>query len=156
MKFQAPIIHIGQAFAACWLVLTCANASAQQASFPTMTLTAGFYQIHVEVASNAAAREQGLMNRRSLALNSGMLFDFERPAEKVCMWMKNTLIPLSVAFMDNNGVILNIEDMQPQTETNHCSAPNKSVRYALEMELGWFGQKHIGPGDRIGKAAADH
>jgi hypothetical protein len=156
MKFPVFSIGMARAFAAGCMASACASAMAQQASFSTMKLTAGMYQIQVEVASNAAAREQGLMNRRSLALNTGMLFDFERPAEKVCMWMKNTLIPLSVAFMDNNGVILNIEDMQPQTEDNHCSAPNKSVRYALEMDLGWFAQKHIGPGDRISKTAADH
>ncbi len=129
-------------------------AQPQITSFPVVTLTAGINVIRVEVAGTAAAREQGLMYRKSLPLNGGMLFDFERPAQKVCMWMKNTDIPLSVAFMDNEGVILNIEDMQPQTLDNHCGAEGKAVRYALEMDLGWFRQKHVGVGDKISKAPA--
>ncbi len=152
MIFRSTLLRLAPLFAFASLTLPAADCLAQQISFPTITLTAGINQIHAEVAATAAAREQGLMFRRSLALNAGMLFDFERPAEKVCMWMKNTLIPLSVAFMDNDGVILNIEDMQPQTEDNHCSAPNKKVRYALEMDLGWFAQKHMAPGDRIKSA----
>ena len=88
----------------------------------------------------------GLMQRRSMAPNHGMLFVFTE-AQRHCMWMKNTLLPLSVAFMDAEGRILNIEDMQPQTETNHCAA--KPARFALEMNLGWFKQKGFGPGTRI-------
>ncbi|HEX8957588.1 MAG TPA: DUF192 domain-containing protein [Burkholderiaceae bacterium] len=127
-------------------------AQAQDVSFRVTKLAVGMNLIDAEVAETAAAREQGLMYRKSLALNSGMLFDFERPATKVCMWMKNTNIPLSVAFMDNQGVILNIEDMQPQTLDNHCSAQGKAVRYALEMQLGWFAQKHVRVGDQVKKA----
>jgi hypothetical protein len=154
MIFRSALLRLAPLFAVACFTLPAADCLAQQINFPVVALTAGINQIHAEVAATAAAREQGLMYRRSLPLNGGMLFDFERPAEKVCMWMKNTLIPLSVAFMDNDGVILNIEDMQPQTETNHCSAPNKAVRYALEMDVGWFAQKHIGPGDRVTKGAA--
>lgn len=123
-------------------------------SFPMESLTVGINVIQAEVANTAPAREQGLMYRKSLPTNGGMLFDFERPAQKVCMWMKNTDIPLSVAFMDNEGVILNIEDMQPQTLDNHCSAEGKAVRYALEMQLGWFAQKHVRAGDQVRKAQA--
>jgi len=153
MTLRSTALRLAPLLAFACFALPAVDCLAQQNSFPTITLSAGINQIHAEVAATAAAREKGLMYRRSLPLNSGMLFDFERPAEKVCMWMKNTLIPLSVAFMDNDGVILNIEDMQPQTEDNHCSAPNKAVRYALEMDLGWFAQKHIEPGQRITKAA---
>lgn len=121
-------------------------------NFPITKLTAGMYVITVEVARDERAREQGLMYRKSLALNSGMLFDYRIPVEKTCMWMKNTDIPLSVAFMDEEGVIINIEDMQPHTEDNHCGLEGKKVRYALEMDQGWFAQKHIGAGDKIGRA----
>jgi len=136
------------------LFANAAHAQAKDISFPIITLTAGINVIQAEVAETEAAREQGLMYRKSLPLNGGMLFDFERQAQKVCMWMKNTDIPLSVAFMDNEGTILNIEDMQPQTLDNHCSAEGKAVRYALEMDLGWFRQKHIGVGDKISKASS--
>ena len=139
-------------FAAAALFSLASFAQAQIVNFPVTKLAVGMNLIDVEVAETAAAREQGLMYRKSLPLNSGMLFDFERPAVKVCMWMKNTDVPLSVAFMDNQGVILNIEDMQPQTLDNHCSAEGKAVRYALEMQLGWFAQKHVRVGDQIKKA----
>lgn len=102
--------------------------------------------IKAEVAANEAERQQGLMFREKMAVNEGMIFDFEAPAS-VCMWMKNTLIPLSVAFIDSNGKIVNIEDMQPQTTTSHCA--KKTVRYALEMNQGWFRQKNIKPGSVI-------
>lgn len=125
------------------------NVLAQQSPSSTVTLSVGMYQLKAEVAKTAAAREIGLMNRRYLEPNSGMLFDFERPAEKVCMWMKNTLIPLSVAFVGNDGVIINVEEMEPNTLDNHCNTPGSAVRYALEMDKGWFEQRHIGPGAKI-------
>lgn len=102
--------------------------------------------IKAEVADNEPEREQGLMFREKMAGNEGMIFDFEAPAG-VCMWMKNTLIPLSVAFIDSSGKIVNIEDMQPQTTNSHCA--KKPVRYALEMNQGWFRQKNIKPGSMI-------
>ena len=87
------------------------------------------------------------MMRERMATNHGMLFVFPQ-AERHCMWMRNTLLPLSVAFLDDQGRILNIEDMQPQTENNHCAvAP---ARFALEMNRGWFAGKGIKPGQRIG------
>lgn len=120
---------------------------AQQAQkFRSTTLRAGMYMIKAEVADNEPEREQGLMFREKMAGNEGMIFDFEAPAG-VCMWMKNTLIPLSVAFIDSSGKIVNIEDMQPQTTNSHCA--KKPVRYALEMNQGWFRQKNIKPGSMI-------
>lgn len=93
----------------------------------------------------------GLMKRRSMPANHGMLFIFTEP-QRHCMWMKNTLLPLSVAFLDEQGRILNIEDMKPQTEDNHCAA--KPATFALEMNEGWFRQKGIAPGVRIGGVEA--
>ena len=133
------------AFAAVLAIASAANAQ-QITKFPVTTLNAGMYVIKAEVADNAAAREQGLMFREKMAQNEGMLFVFPAPAS-VCMWMKDTLLPLSVAFMDAQGKIVNIEDMKPQTLDSHCS--NKMVRYALEMNLGWFKQKGIKPGSSI-------
>ncbi|MEW6294503.1 MAG: DUF192 domain-containing protein [Pseudomonadota bacterium] len=127
------------------LVLSAAAASAQQ--LPMVELTAGFHRIEAEVAANNAARMQGLMQRKSMPAQRGMLFVFERDAQH-CMWMKNTFLPLSVAFLDAQGRILNIEDMQPHSEDNHCAA--QPARYALEMNAGWFAQRGIKRGDRIG------
>lgn len=129
------------------LTSLCATVSAQQTQkFDTISLTAGMNLIKAEVAAAPAQREQGLMYREKMGPNDGMVFVFEGPAE-VCMWMKNTVLPLSVAFIDNAGKIVNIEDMQPQTLDSHCA--KKLVRYALEMNLGWFRQKNIKPGTVI-------
>ena len=117
------------------------------AEMPVMELTAGFHRIEAEVAADAQNRQVGLMNRKAMPPQRGMLFVFTEKNTH-CMWMRNTFIPLSVAFIDEEGVIINIEDMQPQTEDNHCAA--KAARYALEMNLGWFAGKGIKPGTRIG------
>lgn len=122
-------------------------AFAQQSqTFPTTSLTAGINVIKAEVASTSAQREQGLMFRTKLGQNEGMVFLFGEP-ETVCMWMKNTLIPLSVAFMDEKGTIINIEEMKAQTLDSHCA--RKAATYALEMSSGWFKQKNIKAGTAI-------
>ena len=115
----------------------------QPQKFPTTTLNAGLYLIKAEVATTEAQREQGLMFRDKMGANEGMVFAFGAPAG-VCMWMKNTLIPLSVAFMDETGKIINIEEMKEQTLDSHCAT--KPATYALEMNKGWFKQKNIKPG----------
>ncbi len=123
----------------------CAAASAQNA-MPVMELSAGFHRIEAEVAANDQSRQVGLMNRTAMPAQRGMLFVF--PQERThCMWMRNTLMPLSVAFIDADGVIINIENMQPQTEDNHCA--RVPARYALEMNLGWFAQRGIKPGMKL-------
>ena len=122
------------------------SLAASGAPFPVVRLQLGMYQIKAELASTPAQREQGLMHREKLAPNEGMLFDFEAPAH-VCMWMKNTRIPLSVAFIDQDGVIVNIEDMAPMTKTNHCG--KKPVRYALEMNQGWFKRRNLNSGSKV-------
>lgn len=122
-------------------------ASAQPGQkFPVIPLTAGMHVIKAEVVATEAERQQGLMFRESMAQNEGMVFLFGAPAG-VCMWMKNTLIPLSVAFIDDDGKIVNIENMKPHSLESHCS--KKPVRYALEMNEGWFKQKNIKPGSTI-------
>ena len=118
-----------------------------QNSMPILELTAGFHRIEAEVAATDQNRQVGLMNRKAMPAQRGMLFVF-RQQNTHCMWMRNTYIPLSVAFIDNEGYIINIEDMQPQTETNHCA--KVPARYALEMNLGWFAQRGIKPGVRLG------
>lgn len=127
------------------LLLTTPAVMAQ--SMPVMELRAGFHRIEAEVAANQPARMQGLMQRRSLGPNQGMLFVFPF-RDRHCMWMRNTLIPLAVAFLDEEGKILNIEEMKPQTENNHCAA--SAARFALEMNASWFSAKGIAVGTRIG------
>ena len=123
-----------------------APAQAQSSRLPTVELTAGIHLITAEVADSDPARMRGLMLRQSLPANHGMLFLFDRKATH-CMWMRNTLLPLSVAFLDEKGRIINIEEMQPKTENNHCAA--KPARYALEMNPGWFKSRGLSSGFAI-------
>jgi uncharacterized membrane protein (UPF0127 family) len=133
-------------------VVACAVAAATAAGpalaqLPAIEISAGIHLIRAEVANTFETRAQGLMFRKSLGPNQGMLFVFPE-AESHCMWMKNTLIPLSVAFIDGNGKIVSISEMLPQTETSHCAkAP---ATYALEMNRAWFASKKIRPGASIG------
>jgi uncharacterized membrane protein (UPF0127 family) len=123
-----------------------AAATSALAQLPTLELSTGIYLIHAEVANTFETRAQGLMFRKSLGPNEGMLFVFPQ-ADSHCMWMKNTLIPLSVAFVDGKGRIVSISEMLPQTETSHCAKAPAS--YALEMNRGWFASKRIKPGTSI-------
>ena len=113
---------------------------------PILELKTGIYRIQAELADTPKAREVGLMNRSSMPTNSGMLFVFEQKAGH-CFWMNNTKIPLSIAFIADDGKIVNIEEMQAQTTNNHC--PTAAVRYALEMNKGWFADRVIVPGTVI-------
>ncbi len=127
-------------------------ANAQQ--MPVVNLGAGIHIIRAEVAANNDTRMRGLMFRKSLEPNQGMLFVFDETTRH-CMWMKNTLIPLSVAFIGADGVIANIADMKPHDETSHCAT--RPVPYALEMDRGWFATRGLKAGTRItglDKAAA--
>jgi hypothetical protein len=117
-----------------------------KAEMPVRQLRISHYTFSVEVAHTEPARIQGLMFRQSLGENDGMLFVFSHP-ERYSMWMMNTDIPLSVAFLDEKGVILNIADMMPRTATAHSSAG--AAKYALEMNLGWFAARNIKSGQRI-------
>lgn len=119
-------------------------ALAQQ--LPRIQLSAGLHLIHAEVADTFVTRMQGLMHRESLGPNDGMLFIFDEPGIQ-CMWMKNTFIPLSVAYITDDGSIVNIEEMKPQTEDAHCTS--SPVRFALEMNRGWFAAKGLRKGAKL-------
>lgn len=130
------------------LLATLAGAApAVQAEMPRLELTAGMYRIDAEVAADQQNRMVGLMHRKSMPQHQGMLFVFPQQNTH-CMWMRNTLLPLSVAFLDDNGVVINVEDMQPQTEDSHCA--RRPARFALEMNLGWFRERGIKSGSKIG------
>jgi len=130
-----------------YLLLLLAATSALAQDLPVVQLSAGMHLIRAEVASDFSTRARGLMHRTSLPPNGGMLFIFDEAGAQ-CMWMKNTLIPLSVAFIDDGGTIINIADMRPQTEDSHCAS--RPARYALEMNRGWFTARGIKPGMRLG------
>jgi uncharacterized membrane protein (UPF0127 family) len=129
------------------LAFLAAAAPALAQPIPVVQLNAGMHLIRAEVAADYGTRMTGLMHRASMPSNAGMLFIFDE-ATTHCMWMKNTLIPLSVAFIDERGAITNVEDMEPQTEDSHCAS--HPARYALEMNRGWFAARGIKPGSRIG------
>ncbi len=119
-------------------------AAAQESQqLPTTSLNIGIHVIKAEVAHTDAQREQGLMFRKKMGSNEGMVFVFDNPAG-ICMWMKNTLIPLSVAFIDAKGTILNVEEMKAQTLDSHCA--QGAASYALEMNKSWFKDKNIKAG----------
>jgi uncharacterized protein len=132
-----------------------ALASAQEGpqKLPQIRLNAGIHVINAELATTPEEREIGLMNRPAMEANDGMLFVFERPGQQ-CFWMKNTLIPLSVAFLADDGTIVNLDDMQPQTLDGHCSA--RPVRFVLEMNKGWFTRRGIKPGSKLRGAPFAH
>lgn len=111
-----------------------------------VTLKISGYSLTAEVANTRKLRSQGLMYRETLETDNGMLFVFPR-RDYYSMWMKNTYIPLSVAFIDENGIILNIADMQPEALTPHESAG--LAKYALEMNIGWFSEKKIVEGIKV-------
>ena len=122
-------------------------AAETRAQLPTIELNAGVYLIRAEVAYTWETRARGLMFRESLGPNQGMLFVFPQ-VERHCMWMKNTPLPLSVAFLDQEGKIVSISDMAPHTEDSHCATG--PARFALEMAKGWFNSKGIRAGARLG------
>ena len=135
-------------------VLAVAGASSfaqdgPQTDLPRVTLSAGMYQIDTQVAFTPEQRQIGLMFRKEMPQHEGMLFVFEQPSTQ-CFWMKNTLLPLTAAFVADDGTIVNLADMKPQTLDSHCSA--KPVRYVLEMNQGWFAKKGIKAGAKLGGA----
>jgi uncharacterized membrane protein (UPF0127 family) len=146
-----PALQIGM-----WLVMACAlhagAAAAQdspQLNLQRLELTAGMHRIEAQVAAAPQERQTGLMHRKEMPQHEGMLFVFEQPAQQ-CFWMKNTLLPLTAAFVDDDGTIVNLADMKPQTLDSHCST--KPVRYVLEMNQGWFAKKGIKAGAKLGGA----
>ena len=121
-------------------------ASLAEVTFKTSSVKVASHPLKVEVAADEPQRMQGLMFRKSLGREDGMLFIFDEPAYH-SMWMKNTLIPLSVAFIDRDGVILNILDMEPQTLDGHMAAG--PAVYAIETNKGWYAAKKVKAGDKV-------
>ena len=115
-------------------------------NLPRVKLSAGMHQIDAQVAMQPEQRQIGLMYRQEMPASEGMLFVFEQ-AGKQCFWMKNTLIPLTAAFVADDGTIVNLADMKPQVTDSHCS--EKPVRYVLEMNAGWFAKKGIKAGNKL-------
>ena len=120
---------------------------AAQTDLQRTRLQAGMHLIDAQLALTPQQRSVGLMWRQQMPTSEGMLFVFEQPAVQ-CFWMKNTLLPLTAAFIADDGTIVNLEDMKPQTLDSHCSA--KPVRYVLEMNQGWFAKKGIKAGAKLG------
>ncbi len=112
-----------------------------------ITLTAGMHNIRAELALTPEQRQKGLMFRRDLGSHEGMLFVFDAPSPQ-CFWMKNTPTPLTIAFLADDGTIVNLADMKPFDEASHCSA--KPVRLVLEMHQGWFAKRGIKAGFKLG------
>jgi uncharacterized protein len=135
--------------AALALLLFAAQAFAQDAAqprLPTVRLSAGMHAITAEVASTLSQQATGLMHRRQMAQHEGMLFVYDEPGVH-CFYMRNTLLPLSVAFIGDDGTIVHLDDMQPLTLESHC--PPRPVRFVLEMNQGWFAKRNIKPGHRL-------
>jgi len=138
MKFLAPLV----------LALAAGAAAAQepQMNLPRVKLSAGMYQIDAQVARSSEERATGLMFRKEMPQHEGMLFIFEQASQQ-CFWMKNTLLPLSAAFIADDGTIVNIEDMAPQSLESHCS--KQPVRHVLEMNKGWFAKRGLKAGSKL-------
>ncbi|HEX3061564.1 MAG TPA: DUF192 domain-containing protein [Usitatibacter sp.] len=136
----ARFLAIAAFAVACW------SAAAADIAFKTSNVKVGPHPLKVELAVTEEQRERGLMFRKALGRDEGMVFVFDEPAYQ-SMWMKNTLIPLSVAFLDGDGRILNILDMQPETLDTHTSAG--PARYAIESNIGWFERNKVKAGDKV-------
>jgi uncharacterized protein len=139
------ITHLGFLL---WTMASSAQAQdAPQLNLQRLQLTAGMHLIDTQLALSPEHRTIGLMFRKDMPQNEGMLFVFEQ-ASNQCFWMKNTLLPLTAAFVADDGTIVNLADMKPQTTDSHCSA--KPVRYVLEMNQGWFAKRGINAGTKLG------
>ena len=145
-----PVHHIKRCCALAALAAAAAgSALAQTEAQPrldSITLHAGMHNIRAEVARTPLQTQTGMMFRREMAAHEGMLFVFDSPQRR-CFWMKNTLLPLSIAFIADDGSIVNLADMQPQSEASHCA--EQPVRFALEMNQGWFAKRGIKPGFKL-------
>ena len=120
--------------------------NAPQPKLQTVDLTLGINVIHAELAITPIQQQTGMMFRRTMGSNEGMLFVNE-DADQRCFWMRNTLLPLAIAFIADDGTIVNIAEMQAQSDQSHCSA--KPVRYALEMNQGWFAKRGFKAGAKL-------
>ena len=129
------------------LSLNALSQQAPQLQLPRTKLNAGMHMLDVQLAQTPEQRQIGLMWRKEMPQHEGMLFVFEQAATQ-CFWMRNTLIPLSAAFLADDGTIVNIADMKPQSDDSHCS--EKPVRFVLEMNVGWFAKRQLKAGYQLG------
>jgi hypothetical protein len=142
------IRRVFQAFLLVGVTLSC-NAQAQsgpQLQLLRVKLNAGMHVLDVQLAQTPDQRQIGLMWRKEMPQHEGMLFVLEQAA-KQCFWMRNTLMPLSAAFVSDDGTIVNIADMKPQSDDSHCS--DRPVRFVLEMNVGWFAKRQIKAGYQL-------
>jgi uncharacterized protein len=149
MKRRRHLLRTATSALAFWLAALPFPTFAQegpQIDLQRVKLSAGMNLIDAQIAITPAQRQTGLMMRKVMPQHEGMLFVFEQPTQQ-CFWMKNTLLPLTAAFVDDDGTIVNLADMKPETLDSHCSA--KPVRYVLEMNQGWFARKNIKPGSKL-------
>ncbi|HET9205894.1 MAG TPA: DUF192 domain-containing protein [Burkholderiaceae bacterium] len=146
MTLTFPLLRRCLFALACGLATTVACAQDQPQNLAATTLTVGMHSIRAQLALTPLQRQIGLMHRREMPMHEGMLFVFDEPSQQ-CFWMRNTLIPLSIAFLANDGTVVNIADMKPQSDESHCSA--RPVRFALEMNQGWFAKRGVKSGSRI-------
>ncbi|MGH8822578.1 MAG: DUF192 domain-containing protein [Rhodoferax sp.] len=144
MKLRSAFLSI--LLAGLTLLTSAANAGSPQMELPRTKLTAAMYQIDVQLATTTDEQEFGLMFRKQMPQYEGMLFIFDAPSTQ-CFWMKNTILPLTAAFIADDGTIVNLADMAPETTNSHCSA--KPVRFVLEMNQGWFAKRAIKAGFRL-------
>lgn len=143
------LTHYAQYFLGSLLLLVSLVSRGQDApqlDLERVKLTSGMHRIDAQIATTPEQRQTGLMFRKEMPQHEGMIFVFDQPA-KQCFWMKNTLIPLSAAFVSDDGIIVNIEEMKPLALDAHCSA--LPVRYVLEMNKGWFAKKGIRVGSKL-------
>jgi uncharacterized membrane protein (UPF0127 family) len=138
----------------CTLAMICSTAftvcvfaqGVPQTQLPRTTLNAGMHLMQVQLAQNFEQRQIGLMWRKEMPQNEGMLFIFEQ-ASVQCFWMRNTLIPLTAAFVADDGTVVNLADKKPMSDESHCST--KPVRFVLEMNQGWFAKRNIQAGYKL-------
>ncbi len=142
-----------QVTATAWLVAlicgfsaTLACSQGQPQNLPSITLNAGMHNIRAQVAATPEQRQMGLMFRSQMPAHEGMLFIFDAPSPQ-CFWMRNTPLPLTIAFLRDDGTLVNLDDMQPNTDASHCSS--EPVRFVLEMNQGWFVKRGIKTGSVI-------
>jgi len=144
LLFRPLLTALASSF--CFVFAVPAQAQDGAQTLPSVTLSVGMHNIRVEVAQSPDERAIGLMHRTTLGISQGMLFVFEQPAVQ-CFWMKNTLLPLAIAFLDDAGSIVNIDEMKPQSLDSHCST--KPARYVLEMNTHWFDKRGIKVGTKL-------
>ena len=138
--------HLKWAWLSVWFCSLAWAQGSPQLQLPRIQLQAGMHQIQAQVAATPDQRSVGLMHRAEMPQSEGMLFAFEQASQQ-CFWMKNTLLPLTAAFIADDGTIVNLADMKPQTTDAHCS--DQPVRWVLEMNQGWFAKRGIKAGFKL-------